>query len=60
MITLALLASVFFVRDCYGLVYPVNFIFTVMLTLVHQLYDMVLKHNDYMIDWKSLPMATAN
>ena len=60
MITLALFFSVFFVRDCYGLIYPINFIFTVILTLVHQLYDLVLKYRDYTIDWKSLPTAAAN
>jgi tellurite resistance protein TehA-like permease len=59
-ITLGLFLSTFWMRDCHDTIYPANFIAVVALIFIHQIYDLFLYFNDYMIDWENLPFKSKN
>ena len=58
--TIALLLSTIWMKPCDEAIYPRNFVCVTIIILCHQVYDMFLKYNDYMIDWKNLPLKSAN
>ena len=58
--TFTLFVSTFFIKDCYTMIYPANFIAVVSIILIHQVYDIFLACNDYMIDYKNLPFTSPN
>jgi len=58
--TIALLLSTIWMKPCDEAIYPRNFVCVTIIILCHQVYDMFLKYNDYMIDWKNLPLMSAN
>lgn len=58
--TAALLVSTFWMENCHDAIYPVNFMFLVMVILLHQGYDIYLARNDYMVDYEKLPPMKRN
>ena len=60
LLTLGLFTTIFYVTDCNEKVYPPNFTLLIFLILLHQVYDVYLKLNDYMIDWEELPFTSIN
>ena len=59
-ISFALFLSTFWIPSCYEAIYPVNFMFLVMIILLHQAYDIYLALNDYMVDYNRLPPMARN
>ena len=59
-VTLGLLISSFFMPGCDTSIYPRNFIFVTCIILTHQVYDLFLKYNNFMIDWENLPYKSKN
>ena len=55
-----LFISTFFINECYTDIYPANFIALVGMILFHQIYDVYLALNKYMIDEESLPPTSSN
>lgn len=58
LISLGLFLSVFFVRSCDNLIYPANFAMLSILVITHQVYDIILAGNGYMINWEELPQTS--
>jgi hypothetical protein len=47
-------------QDCHTSIYPANFVAVVILILAHQIYDVYLSCNGYLIDWDNLPFISSN
>ena len=60
LISLGLFISTFWMKDCDEEIYPVNFVMVVCLILVHQVFDVYMYCNGYMIDWDNLPPMSQN
>ena len=58
--TAALLISTFWMTNCWDAIYPVNFMFLVMVILLHQGYDIHLARHGYMVDYENLPPMKRN
>ena len=55
-----LFVSTFFMKNCHSAIYPANFIAVTLIILLHQVFDIYLYCNDYMIDWENLPFISKN
>ena len=60
LIPLGLFVSTFFMKNCHDSIYPTNFIAVVSIILIHNIYDIYLYCNNYMIDWDNLPFTSPN
>lgn len=58
--TAALFVSTFWMKDCNDSIYPFNFVAIVIIILAHQVYDIFLACQGYMIDWDNLPYTSPN
>ena len=58
--TFGLFVSTFFMKNCNTSIYPANFVAVVILILAHQVYDVYLSCNGYLIDWANLPFVSSN
>lgn len=58
--TLGLFISAFFMKDCDQAIYPKNFIAVTIIIITHQVYDVYLACNNYMIDFDNLPPTSTN
>ena len=58
--TAGLFLSTFWMKDCHDSIYPFNFVAIVIIILAHQVYDIFLACNGYMIDWDNLPYMSQN
>ena len=58
--SLGLFISTFFINECYTDIYPTNFIALVGMILFHQVYDVYLALNKYMINEDKLPPISPN
>ena len=55
-----LFVSTFFIDECYTDIYPVNFIALVGMILFHQIYDIYLALNNYMVKKDEMPPISEN
>ena len=52
-----LFISTFFINECYTDIYPINFIALVGMILLHQIYDVYLALNGYLINKEDVAKA---